>query len=291
MKSKINTIARIAAIAAFGISMFSSRSENPKAFLKAQYDQIHTLHGKKAEDSYRSVDKFILLIADGTSQYYDPQTFYIDSLEHDPTGRAALDLMWKDAYDQMMTNKADPFKIMRDKGFTRGERLRVNKDFREEKLIIRNSNGADRHRYEVDMSDLVWELSDSTKNVMGYDCQMAEGDYHGRRWRAWFAPEISVQEGPWQLCGLPGLIMEAETLDGDYEFHITGLQKCDEDFKPVYDEQKYFTTKRKSFWKMKDYSRRNRATQISAMTGGAVKISENANYKGTDDFIETDYHD
>lgn len=92
------------------------------------------------------------------------------------------------------------------------------------------------------------------------------------------------------MCGLPGLILEAETEDGEYGFEITGLQQCDESFKPVLiDPDKLFHSPRKAFLKMKDYGRRNRSARISAMTGGKVNV--NADYKGTDDYLETDYHE
>lgn len=41
---------------------------------------------------------------------------------------------------------------------------------------------------------------------------------------------------------------------------------------------------------MKDYGRRNRAAQVSAMTGGKVNIKQ-TEYKENIDFLETDYHE
>lgn len=43
--------------------------------------------------------------------------------------------------------------------------------------------------------------------------------------------------------------------------------------------------------KMVDHNRRNRASTISAMTGGKVTLSDKVNYKGNNDFLETDYHE
>lgn len=265
-------------------------AETPRAFLKVEYDEIVIYPKEKETDITNHFEKFILLIANGKSQYYNYQTFYIDSLENDPTGKSALDALWKQAYEEMMISKTEPYKYMKDRGFVGESRYRSEKDFDKGIITVKDSNMGNKYRYPVEMSDLLWQIGDSTKNILGYDCINAKADYHGRQWLAWFAPDIPVQDGPWQLCGLPGLIMEAETIDNikKYAFKITGIQKTDEEFKPDFIENKYYNTKRKSFLKMKDYSRRNRAAQIGAMTGGTVKLSEKVNYKGEIDYIEID---
>ena len=119
----------------------------------------------------------------------------------------------------------------------------------------------------------------------------ANADYHGWKWYAWFTPEIPAQDGPWQLCGLPGLIMEAVTVDGEYGFNIKGIQQCDESLGDSYENpDKIFKSTRKAVLRMKDYGNRNRAAQVSAMTGGKVNIKQ-TEYKENIDFIETDYHE
>lgn len=273
------------------IAIFIAEAETPQAYLKAEYEEIHNYHNTKTGEPLQSRSKFILLIGNGHSQYYSPQTFFIDSLKNDPTGASVYDAMQREAFEEGRLTGKESFYILKEKGFMAESRYRSDKDFTSGIITVKNSDTGDRYRYPVEMSDLTWELGDSTKNIMGYDCLLAEADYHGRHWKAWFATEIPVQDGPWQLCGLPGLILEANTDDGDYGFLIKGLQKTCEAFKPDFYESKYFDTKRKSYWKMKDYGQRNRSAQIAAMTKGAVKISEDANFTGTDDFIETDYHE
>jgi len=54
-----------------------------------------------------------------------------------------------------------------------------------------------------------WEIQDSIINILGYDCVMASSQYRGRRWTAFFSPEIAIPEGPWKLIGLPGIILKA----------------------------------------------------------------------------------
>lgn len=78
------------------------------------------------------------------------------------------------------------------RGMSRESAYRCLKDFSSEKIRVWDSNMGDKYRYDVDMNDLVWEFGDSIKHIMGYECQLAHADYHGRRWDVWFTPEISI---------------------------------------------------------------------------------------------------
>lgn len=275
------------------LALTSSAEERPMAFLKAQFTEWHKSRDNKdyaEKEQYINEHKYILQIGNGASYYYDPQTFYVDSLENDPAGKAICEQALSDALHEFMESGKDAFAIMEEKGLMAKSRYKNEKDFQKRTITVWNSNGADRYQYDVDMYDLQWELCDSVETVLDYECNLATADYHGRKWYAWFAPEIPVQDGPWQLCGLPGLIMKADTEDGEYGFVITGLQECNEPFKPILiDEDEIYKTKRKSYLKMRDHGRRNRSAQISAMTGGKVNV--NADYKGTDDYLETDYYE
>ena len=78
----------------------------------------------------------------------------------------------------------------------------------------------------VDSLDLQnWVIKDSLKTIMGYSVQMAECDFRGRHWTAWFAEDIPVNNGPWKLGNLPGLIMEAYSDGMQNHFVINGLEK------------------------------------------------------------------
>lgn len=78
-----------------------------------------------------------------------------------------------------------------------------------------------------------WQLSDETKEVMGYVCQKAEASFRGRLWTVWFTTEIPVDCGLWKFSGLPGLILEAADDRGDYEFTASKVEQAEE---PIYEE-------------------------------------------------------
>ena len=41
-----------------------------------------------------------------------------------------------------------------------------------------------------------------------FETQKAETFIFGRKWTAWFSPEIPIQDGPYKFRGLPGLIVK-----------------------------------------------------------------------------------
>lgn len=273
------------------ISMgYVNADDKPAAYMKAEYESMMKSINTRTGDTIVHKDPFVLQIARDRSYYYHPQTYYVDSLENDPNGKLIINRARDEAYEAFAKTKVDPFKTLSEQGFMRKSRYKCLQDFPAGKLVVWESSMGDRYRYEVDMSDLSWEIVDSTKTVMGYDCVLATADYHGRHWNVWFAPEIAVQSGPWQLCGLPGLIMEAITDDGNYGFTIQGLQKCDEPLKDPFEDDRYFKSTRKAFLKSKAYTQNNRAQAIGTMTGGKVKIKQQEpEFKDDIDFIETDY--
>ena len=60
---------------------------------------------------------------------------------------------------------------------------------------------------------------------MGHECQKAVGHYRGHCWTVWFAMDIPISDGPWKLCGLPGLIMEAASENNSHVFKLLGVEK------------------------------------------------------------------
>lgn len=72
----------------------------------------------------------------------------------------------------------------------------------------------------------MWTLLPETMTILGYTCQKASTQYHGRVWYAWFTIEIPIQSGPWKLKGLPGLILRAEDSDRYFIFEATEISRA-----------------------------------------------------------------
>ena len=97
------------------------------------------------------------------------------------------------------------------------------KNMPEGKNTVYHNFGFDNYVYAEDIEPQEWILGDSVRSILGYECRLAESDYRGRHWIAWYAPEIAVSEGPWKLGGLPGLILEAYDSRRHYVFTALGM--------------------------------------------------------------------
>lgn len=79
-------------------------------------------------------------------------------------------------------------------------------------------------KYEEPMPTLDWQLQEGDTIIAEHTCYKATAQHRGHTWTAWYAPDISVSDGPWKLCGLPGLILQAMTGDGNFSFVCTSIQ-------------------------------------------------------------------
>lgn len=92
--------------------------------------------------------------------------------------------------------------------------------------IVESMGGLEHYLSQEKREAPQWRLvPDSTRQIMGYECSMAEADFHGRRWRAWYAPSLSMPYGPWLLHGLPGLVVEAYDLGREHEFLLVDITR------------------------------------------------------------------
>ena len=69
-----------------------------------------------------------------------------------------------------------------------------------------------------------WIILKDTQTIGGYLCKKAVTHFRGRYYEAWFAPDIPVSDGPWKLCGLPGLILEAYDKNKEIQYLFVSIQ-------------------------------------------------------------------
>lgn len=79
--------------------------------------------------------------------------------------------------------------------------------------------------YQEPTPTFKWTLTSVKDTILGYECQMAETLFRGRKYVAWFAVDIPISVGPWKLNGLPGLILKAMDGGGLFQFNAIGIEK------------------------------------------------------------------
>ena len=68
-----------------------------------------------------------------------------------------------------------------------------------------------------------WEFVEGDTIILEHPCQKAICQYHGRTWTAFYATDIPISDGPWKLCGLPGLILRAYDHSNSFIFNCVGI--------------------------------------------------------------------
>lgn len=151
-----------------------------------------------------------LRIGKKTSMFYSPKELWYDSLSCNQELKTQVFL-------QYSRSKG---KLSAPAGFYKE---RVYKNHPVGKITVFNGFDLCHWTYTEDWEKPQWELMDSTKTVLNLPCQLAISQYRGRTWYAWFTIDIPISEGPWKLCGLPGLILEAHDEKSDYHYTATGI--------------------------------------------------------------------
>lgn len=241
-------------------------------------------------------DKMMLLASDKESKYFNEISLFNDSLVSTPGGEKKLREI---ILASCMVQKPDG-SVMIDlsRGPSKSIYTYVFINRENNRLRYYDRWSEDEGYYEESLDDVEWKIvSDSTKSVLGYECVMAETDYHGRRWKAWFSPDIPLPYGPWKLQGLPGLILEAEA-QGGFCFKATGIEESDREITPMYSSARIPRVERIKVLSEDEYFKNNTSSVLKAKYGGSVKVEyqddegnklESPEYDGFRYSIETDY--
>jgi len=67
-----------------------------------------------------------------------------------------------------------------------------------------------------------WKIKDATKNILGYQCQLATTTFRGRNYEAWFTAALPVC-GPWKFDDLPGAILAVKAVDNYVSWEAKGI--------------------------------------------------------------------
>ena len=113
-------------------------------------------------------------------------------------------------------------------------------NYPEGQVTVRDAIPPSIYETQEQRKPIKWTLNDSTLTVAGYQCKTAVCQLHGLKWTVRYAEDIPTTAGPWKLCGLPGLIVEAVSDDGTHRFTLTELQHATA---PIFYETNAITVK------------------------------------------------
>ena len=99
------------------------------------------------------------------------------------------------------------------------------KEFSSGTLLTYDKVYIDNYMYQEPLSLMKWNLVPGSEMICGYKCRKATTSFRGRKWTAWYAPEIPIDNGPWKFGGLPGLILKIESDDNDHHFVAVAIRR------------------------------------------------------------------
>lgn len=104
--------------------------------------------------------------------------------------------------------------------------------FDQDRVTTRGSLFNEPYQLSEPLPKLEWILESDTKESGGLLLQRATTTFRGRKYTAWFAPELPYPIGPWKLHGLPGIILEAFDEEGYFQATYTTVLRGTEPVLP-----------------------------------------------------------
>lgn len=213
----------------------SQKEELDNAFLRIIYTFDQEV--KRNKEKIIVTDTMALDIAQNWSVYYDWNKMRRDSIAREEGQKLVSSLKAVNVLRNPDSNMIESFErrnlkpqIMNDRN---GENARIYKNrIINEIITIDYGPGSGSNKTYLRLREQIpvmdWQILEDTLSIMGYLCNKATATFRGRIYTAWFSLEIPVNEGPWKLYGLPGVILRAETEDGLFCFQSIGLEQLKE---------------------------------------------------------------
>ncbi len=221
-------------------------------------DLVVTYQMKYQEDSlnpyFIKQEDMILLLGKKTSKYLSYNYYYNDSVTRGATSFAEFERIVSDPARQLPLVR---FQLIVYKNYPAGKISTLDH-------IIGGS-----FKYEEEINLFHWELCQDTMKIEGLKAQKAICSYGGRKWIAWFCPEIPFNDGPYKFCGLPGLIIELNDTRNHYVFELVAIKKSYKGQTIDIDDKENIVTTKLGFFKAEDAFRNdvvNRAKEAGLNT-------------------------
>ena len=162
---------------------------------------------------------------DSTKTGYRKDTYHLDICK---TGRSIFysrAAQYRDSVKMALLENGEHWMEVAERIRTipRGVLWSVDKRFNEGKYHYTNKLSISQFSAVEDLEMPQWNLEQDTLTINGHLCHKATAEVAGRVWEAWYAPGIPINDGPWLLWGLPGLIIHAKDTNGYFKFRCENV--------------------------------------------------------------------
>lgn len=185
-----------------------------------------TLQATKEKQPVAIIDTMALDISQNQSIYYDWFQSKRDSIVSKIISESTMFIVEPTPeFIQSILANTDNYKITDEK--TKGESAVIYKTRSSSKVVTTNR----KEQTFLKLSEIVapqWTMYDDEIQHLGYTAKKATTTFRGRNYTAYFTLDIPINDGPWKLFGLPGLILKAETDDEILKFEAIGLDQVED---------------------------------------------------------------
>lgn len=177
------------------------------------------------EETKFKADTVCLDIGLNWSEYYDPSIQKKDSLKKDLLVNLKSVSVVKDNPEALANHIKNSFNetvINSEEGIS----YIIYKNRLTNYVLTLDRNGSKTSvMLEEDIPPQDWTIYEDTRSILNYICRRATTVFRGREYEVFFTSDIPINDGPWKLYGLPGLILKAKSSDGLFSFEAVGIKK------------------------------------------------------------------
>ena len=205
----------------------------------------------KAENLIIEEDIIVLLIGEKYNKSYSYKSYLKDSMVN------------ADGAQKVMENLAK---------YKGGSNEIVLRNLPENQLTYIDKIGKDYFSYQEQIPEFIWEIKSDTLEIIGYKCIKAECNFRGRKFIAWFTPDIPINAGPWKFNSLPGLILRVYDNQKHYVFNIVGIRGVAKQISIP--DMKYIKTNRKKYLAVKRNMLEDPIGYLQTYSGMKVTVTD-----------------
>ena len=208
---KISSIHFLMALAMLlpGITAFADN-----AVIEVNYEIHQRLY---VEDEELATDQMVLLIGENSS-IFKSATAELRRQQRDSIAKATINQMGLPIQGGMMMGSVaqtvgdDSYQVLKNLP-------------KQGQLTLIDGVGGKNYIVEETMPAIEWSLVEGDSIIAEYACQKATGQWRGREWIVWYTVDLPYDDGPWKLCGLPGLILSAHDSSDEFTFDCISIKK------------------------------------------------------------------